>query len=272
MSPYDTDSTREGPAPQPPDDLGPSNPEGRPRRSRAARTAAGLALVLGTGTGAATVTLVATSSGGALAASAKPATGTSAGTSKSSAAKAPATSPAPVGRGRFGRVFGGPGGAGGPAGPFGYAPGSGGTGAGVFGPSATMGGVVHASYTLKGPSGSYETIDTQVGTAQAVTASSITVKSADGFVQVYQVSPDTVVEAGPAGITAVAVGDNVSVEGLVSGSSVDARRVTDLTQVAANRKSWAPGGPPGPSGTSAGGTSAGTNASYRTSDGPGTAA
>ena len=108
---------------------------------------------------------------------------------------------------------------------------------------AGMNGVIHGSYTLKGPNGTYETIDTQSGTAKDVTSSSITVLSADGFSQIYAVGSSTVVDADYNGIGSVAVGDNISIVGLASGGTVTAERVTDLTQIQANRSSWAPARP-----------------------------
>jgi hypothetical protein len=116
---------------------------------------------------------------------------------------------------------------------------------GGFGPGGD--GMVHGSFTIKGPNG-YETVDVQSGTAQAVSSSSITVKSADGFSQTYNVGSSTVVDADYDGIQSVKVGDDISVQALTSGSTVTAERVTDLTQLQANRKSWVPSGT-GPSAT-----------------------
>jgi hypothetical protein len=165
-----------------------------------------------------------------------------------------------VHRGFFGGGPGAQGGQGGPA-AFGSFAGKGGIGGGFKGPGgfggmSTLGGlfgpdgVVHGTYTLKGPNGDYETIDTQYGTAGGVSASSITVTSADGFSQTYTVDSSTVVNADSAGITSVNNGDTVSITATVSGTTATAQTVIDLTQVQANRKSWAPGGPkgPGPSG------------------------
>jgi hypothetical protein len=153
---------------------------------------------------------------------------------------------------------------------------------GLFaGPGAGLNGVIHGSYTVKGPNGSYETIDTQYGTAESVTSSSITVKSADGFSQTYQVGTGTVVDAGSAGITSVAPGDEISIQALVNGSTVTAERVTDLTQLQANAKSWAPGSaaadsPPSPPGIFNGpfghGAGGGQGTGWHGGPGPGPAA
>jgi hypothetical protein len=111
-----------------------------------------------------------------------------------------------------------------------------------MGPGAFLGanGVIHGSYTLKGPDGAYETINTQSGTATDVTSDSITVLSADGFSQTYAVGSSTVVDADYHGIGSVEVGDNINIVGLASGGTVAAEQVTDLTQIQANRGSWAP--------------------------------
>ncbi|MGH9105228.1 MAG: hypothetical protein ACRDZX_05210 [Acidimicrobiales bacterium] len=222
------------PAPPPPaDGLGPPPVRGgqqatppRRRRSRIGKTAAGLALIVGTGAGAATVALA--SAGGRSPALASADSGTTPTTASPSTGT---TTPRPSRRGGFpGRLgpsswglFGGF--MAGPGGPVG-------------GESAP--GVVHASYTVKGPDGKYETIDMQYGTVEAVSSSSVTVKSADGFSQTYQVAPTSVVDAGPTGISSVKVGDEVNVQGVAGANTVTAERVDDLTRVAANRKSWAP--------------------------------
>ncbi len=203
----------------------------RRRRSRLTKTAAGLAVILGAGAGGAAV---------ASATSAGPASNTPA----ASASASPTTTPREPGPGRRGFFPPGPGPQSLPGGaPF-----------GMFG----MGGTIHGSFTVKGPSGTYETFDTQYGTAEAVSSSSITVKSADGFSQTYAVGSSTIVLAEPDGIQSVKVGDTVSIEGLVSGSSVTAQRVLDVTQVKAHQgtampahPSWkgGPGGSGGPGGT-----------------------
>ncbi|MGC8628203.1 MAG: hypothetical protein ACP5VR_11780 [Acidimicrobiales bacterium] len=119
---------------------------------------------------------------------------------------------------------------------------AGGFGFGMFGPM----GALHGQFTVPAPSGGYETLATQVGTVQSVTSSSISVKSADGYVQDYVVSSSTVVNADYEGILSVKKGDTVMVEATVSGSTYTAQQVTDTTQVQANRQSWAPRPPSSP--------------------------
>jgi hypothetical protein len=212
----------------------------KPRRSRLTKTAAGLAVILGTGAGGAAVAS-ATSAGSA---SNMPAA------SASAPGSTPPRAPGPMRRGFFVPGFLGP--AAGQIGMLGF-----GTGPGA---------AIHGSFTVKGPSGAYETIDTQYGTAEAVSSSSITVKSDDGFSQTYVVGSSTIVFAEPNGILSVKAGDTVSVQGLVSGSTVKAERVLDVTQVKAHRgttvpvhPSW-PGGPGRPGGSGGSGGTGGSAA------------
>ena len=250
------------PPPPPPSDQAHPGGGRRKRRSRVTKAAAGLALVLGTGGGAAAVVLA-----------------TSPGQTSSLASTSATTSPTKVppgdktGRGFAWRMRGGPfaggmGAAGGPAmgGPFG-GPMGGPTKAGPFG-FIGGGGIVHASYTIKGPNGSYETLDTQVGTVDDVSSSSITVKSADGYSQQYAVDSSTVVYADYNGIGSVKTGDNVEVVGLVGSSGVTAERVVDITQVQANGQSWEPT-PTAPPTTA---TPSGSTSGDFTGDDPGSAA
>jgi hypothetical protein len=232
------------------------------RRSRVTKAAAGLALVLGTGTGAAVVLTP------------SPGRATSLASTNSSARASSPSAGLPAERAArafwhelFGPLGGpaGPVGAGGPAGPTGPV-GEVGTAepAGVpgrgFGPPLGLvapGGVVHGSFTVRGPNGTFETLDTQVGTVQTVSPSSITVKSADGYSQDYSVSSSTVVFADYNGIGSVNKGDDVAVVGLVGSSGITAKRVVDITQVQANGRAWEPA-PPNhfttPSTTSSGAT------------------
>jgi hypothetical protein len=202
------------------------------------KTAAGLAVVLGAGAGAGAV-IMATSSGGA------PSLASTSAVSSTAKPKA----------GRFQRNF-----FWGMGGPFGFGMHPGG---GFFASRrAFPGNVVHASYTVKGPSGAYETLDTQVGTVQAVSSSSITVKSADGYSQQYAVGSSTVVYADYNGIGSVKLGDQVSVIGLAGSSAVTAERIVDITQVQANGSTWQPQPPAPPTSSSTPGSAGATTTGY----------
>jgi len=98
----------------------------------------------------------------------------------------------------FGLPFGGPGGIGFPVG--------------------VGGGAVHGQFVVAKPGGGYQTVDVQNGKVTAVTSSSITVKSADGFSATYAVSSSTIVDAQRDGIGSVKSGNQVYVTATVAGS------------------------------------------------------
>jgi hypothetical protein len=111
------------------------------------------------------------------------------------------------------------------------------------------GNVVHAQYTVKNGTG-YKTVAVQVGQVTAVSPKSITVKSADGFIQTYIVETSTIVDSQSGGISAVANTDSVDVQALVQGTTQTATNIVDTTKIGASRKGFgfAPGGPGGPGG------------------------
>ena len=130
------------------------------------------------------------------------------------------------GQGRFGgRHFGGHGG------PFGGRL----FGLGGFG---KFGGL-HGEFTIKKPDGSgYETVATQTGEVTAVSPSSITVKSEDGFSRTYSVDENTVVGSGRDGIGSVKTGDTVHVAGIVDGGKASAAAVLDSTGLGKIGQHW----------------------------------
>jgi hypothetical protein len=97
-------------------------------------------------------------------------------------------------------------------------------------------GGIHGQFTVPAPNGGYETILTQVGTVQSVSASSITVKSEDGYTHTYSVDNNTLVAAGNNGIADVSKGDTVRV--IAVGNA--AKRIVDATKVQSLRQKWAP--------------------------------
>lgn len=128
-------------------------------------------------------------------------------------------------------------------------------GLGGFGRLGGLGGdlggrVVHGEYTVKNGT-TYRTVAMQVGKVTAVSAKSITVKSADGFTQTYVVQTSTVVDSQSGGIAAVAGQDQVRVEALVQGATQTATDIVDTTKIGASRKGFgfgpaAPGEAPVP--------------------------
>lgn len=171
---------------------------------------AGLALAGGAGIGYAATS----SSSGATANTAAAATSPS----PSAAPTSPATPvPARPGHGSRGWSFGGP---------LGF-----GLGGGV-----DRGGVLHGQFTVRKPGGGYETLDVQDGTASAVSGTSLTVKSADGYTATYSVTGSTLVDAKANGIGSVKKGDTVVVTA-TAGSTPKAASVMDVTAIRAGRAS-----------------------------------
>ena len=112
---------------------------------------------------------------------------------------------------------------GGPFGPFG------GKMFGLFG-GFGRGGALHGEFTVKKPDGSgYQTVASQTGQVTAVSPTSITVKSEDGFSKTYSVDENTVVNAGRDGIGSVKNGDTVNVAGVIDGGNAKAAAVMDST-------------------------------------------
>src|SRR5262245_17766573 len=89
-------------------------------------------------------------------------------------------------------------------------------------------GAVHGQFVIPRSGGGYQTMDTQRGSVTAVSATSITVKSADGFVKTYQVVSSTNVDAQRGGIASVKTGHQVAVAATVSGSTATAVSILDL--------------------------------------------
>ncbi|MGC8512655.1 MAG: hypothetical protein ACP5P1_06415 [Acidimicrobiales bacterium] len=197
------------------------------RRRRVPRAAAtvGLTALLGFGGAGAAFALSGSPSTHSSAASL--ATSTSSGSSSSTGSSSAPTKPPAGPRGHFGPGFGGP----------------------------MMGGdVLHGVFTVKNPSGSYVTEETQVGTVSSVSQSSITVKSADGYSQTYAVTSSTVVDSQAGGIGAVAQNDSVRITAETQSGTETATSIVDTTKIGASRQAFGFGAPPSSSSTSASGT------------------
>ena len=118
-------------------------------------------------------------------------------------------------------------------GPFGKLFGMGGFGG--FG----RGGALHGEFTIRKPDGNgFQTVATQTGEVTAVSPSSITVKSEDGFSRTYSVDENTVVGAGRDGIGTVKNGDTVRVAGVVDGGQAKAAAVLDSTSLGKIGEHW----------------------------------
>ena len=134
-----------------------------------------------------------------------------------------------------------------------------------FGGIGIMGGVagaIHGQLTVPKAGGGYETVDVQRGSVTAVSGTSITVKSADGFSQQYSVTTSTIVDAQRDGIGSIKVNDQVAIVATVSGSTATAVSITDGTAIGKSRQGFGLGGgvPGGPGMTGAPWSSGGAGA------------
>jgi hypothetical protein len=95
------------------------------------------------------------------------------------------------------------------------------------------------------PGGGFQTIAHQIGEVTEVSATSINVKSEDGFERTYVVNDDTLVNAGNDGIADVKAGDRVRLTAIVAdGGQARAVDVHDVTRIRESRQRWMPGPPP----------------------------
>jgi hypothetical protein len=117
--------------------------------------------------------------------------------------------------------------------------------------SGGVGGALHGQFVVRKSSGGYQTVDVQNGQVTAVTTTSITLKSADGFTKSYVVASSTMVDAQRDGIGSVKVGNQASVQATVSGSTATAISIQDLTLLQQNRPAFG-FSPPGGSGSQPG--------------------
>lgn len=130
----------------------------------------------------------------------------------------------------------------GPGGPGGFGGGRFGGGAGRFGGAAALANALHGDFTVS-VNGTYQTDRLQTGTVSSVSATDITVASADGYTQTYTVGASTSVDNGADTISNVAKGNTVTVVAAVSGNTATATTITDTTL---NPNAGPPGGrPPG---------------------------
>ena len=111
-----------------------------------------------------------------------------------------------------------------------------------------MGGI-HGEFVTNAPDGGYQTVATQRGEVTAVSATSLTVKSEDGFSRTYVVDDNTLVNAGNDGIADVAKGDDVHVTAIVANGKANAVDVHDGTNVEKLRGRWMAPPPAAPDAT-----------------------
>jgi len=104
----------------------------------------------------------------------------------------------------------------------------------AFGGPGALGGLlgaVHGTAVVPKSGGGYQTIAFQNGKVTAVSGTSITLRSADGYSRSYQVTSSTLVNAQRDGIGSIKAGQQVIVTAAVSGSTATATRVIDASLI-----------------------------------------
>jgi hypothetical protein len=91
-----------------------------------------------------------------------------------------------------------------------------------------FGDALHGEFVTAKDGGGYETIATQKGEVTAVSATSITVKSADGYSRTYTVNADTKVN-NSGKIADITTGETVRIRAVVSGETATATMISDGT-------------------------------------------
>jgi hypothetical protein len=102
---------------------------------------------------------------------------------------------------------------------------------GLAGPLGLAGpfGAIHGQYVAPKSGGGYQTIAFQNGKVTAVSSTSITLRSVDGYTHTYVVNSSTTVNAQRGGISSIKTGNEVVVRATVSGSTTTAAQVIDLS-------------------------------------------
>ena len=107
-----------------------------------------------------------------------------------------------------------------------------------FGRFGHFGGL-HGDFTVRKPDGNgFQTWAVQTGEVTAVSRSSITVKSEDGFSRIWSVDENTVVGSGRDGIGTVKTGDAVRVAGVAENGQARAAAVVDSTSLGRIGEHW----------------------------------
>ena len=99
---------------------------------------------------------------------------------------------------------------------------------------------IHGEHVVKKADGGYQTIATQRGEVTAVSPTSISVKSEDGYTATYVVTAETLVNAARDGIATVRTGDTVHVMATRSGDTRTAVNIVDTSRIDAARQRFAP--------------------------------
>jgi len=98
------------------------------------------------------------------------------------------------------------------------------------------GGALHGTFVVPDGEGGYRSVVTQRGEVTAVSDTSLTVRSEDGFVATYRLTDDTDVRGGTGGVGDIAEGDQVGVGAERKASVNTARHVVDLDRLGDPRR------------------------------------
>jgi hypothetical protein len=104
----------------------------------------------------------------------------------------------------------------------------------AFGGPGALGGLfgaVHGTAVVPKPGGGYQTVAFQNGKVTAVSSTSITLHSADGYSHSYRVTSSTLVNAQRDGIGSIKAGNQVIITATVSGSTATATRIIDVSLI-----------------------------------------
>lgn len=124
-----------------------------------------------------------------------------------------------------------------------------------FGHGPMLGAPLHGTFVVPDRDGGYRTVVAQRGEVTAVSGSSLTVRSEDGFVATYRLTDATDVLGGTGGVADLVEGDDVSVSAEREGAVNTATHVADLDRMVDLRRNH-PGLPRPRSTSTAEGTAA----------------
>jgi hypothetical protein len=108
-------------------------------------------------------------------------------------------------------------------------------------PPGLMVGALHGEFVTEKPDGGYQTLAVQRGEVAAVSDTSITVKSEDGYSRTYVIDDETLVNSHREGIGSVDEGETVHVAAVVSDDTATALRVVDVSDRRATWEKFRPG-------------------------------
>jgi hypothetical protein len=134
-----------------------------------------------------------------------------------------------------------------PGGGFGAGGGGGGFGGGGGGRAGGMGALfaaLHGDFTVS-ENGSYVTERMQTGEITAVSATTITAKSADGYTQTYVINSSTQVDQGDEQVSDLKTGTTVTIIAKLSGGTGTATTISDQQPTGGRGAGGQPGPAPG---------------------------